>query len=158
MYGFLYGGFLSESVDLFLSHKIRRHKARLVYLVFSVMCFTLLFYVMVKVLDLNSIWFLLVFGFIIGLSSLLFNTKIFKYQVLSGFIGLLLALVIFKILLFINPNFIIESWKLDNLTGILISGIPLEEYLFAFIFGFGICHFYDVISGKDIESKLSKKR
>ena len=153
MYGFLYGGFLSEAVDLFLSHRIRRHKSRLIYLIFSVVCFTLLFYIMVKILLLNSIWFLLLFGFVIGMSSLMFNRKIFKYQVLSGIIGLVLAIIIFQILLFINPNFIIESWKIENLTGILWLGIPLEEHLFAFIFGFGICHFYEVIAGKDIVPK-----
>jgi hypothetical protein len=32
----------------------------------------------------------------------------------------------------------------------MLYGIPLEEYLFAFIFGFGIAHFYELVEGKDV--------
>jgi hypothetical protein len=49
------------------------------------------------------------------------------------FVGL--YFVFFKLLDIALPGYVDRYWTLDALTGIMVLGIPLEEYLFAFTFG-----------------------
>ena len=157
LYGFFFGGFSSECADLFLNHKFIRHKNRLYYLVASMFIFILLTFLFIKILKFNSIVVLLIFALITGLVSLMYNHKILIFQIVSAVIATTLSFLAFQILILIDPNFIANSWKLQNLSGYLFLGIPFEEYLFAFLFGFCITHFFEMVKGLDVKL-ISKKK
>ena len=63
--------------------------------------------------------------------------------------GRILSFVIFKLLLLIEPRMFSLYWKIEKITGIFILNIPIEEYLFAFMLGFGGSMFYDTVAGND---------
>lgn len=58
-----------------------------------------------------------------------------------------LTFVVFKLLLIIEPTAIQEIWMIENLSGVLIGGIPIEEYIFAAALGFGTPFFYEIVTG-----------
>lgn len=150
LYGFFFGGFVSECADIFLKHKFKKNNNRKVYLLSFTFISPVITYVGVNVFHLNSIIILFIFAIIIAFFSFVFNHHIIRLQLLSGLIALLVTFIIFQILLLIDPHFILNSWKLHNLSGIILFKIPIEEYIFAFLLGFCITHFYEIVIGKDV--------
>lgn len=59
-----------------------------------------------------------------------------KKMLVSALIFLGLYAVYFKTLIVVYPGYIERVWNFSDISGILISGIPLEELLFAVSFGF----------------------
>jgi hypothetical protein len=151
LYGFFFGGFVSECADIFIKHKFKKNKNRKRYLLLFTLFIPLIIFVGMNILGFNSIIILLFFTVIISIASVFFNHRIIYLQLLSGFIGLVLTFVIFQILLYFNPEFTVTSWNLENISGIFYFGIPLEEYLFAFMGGFCITHLYEMVVGKDVK-------
>jgi hypothetical protein len=66
-----------------------------------------------------------------------FNRKdLFKEMIIGGCLFLVVYFIIFICILnFIYPNWIITEWNLNNLLGVFIFGIPIEELLYALSFG-----------------------
>jgi hypothetical protein len=54
---------------------------------------------------------------------------------IGGILFTILYFVYFGSILTFYPDYVTLYWNLDNLTHILVLGIPLEEFLFAFTFG-----------------------
>lgn len=59
-----------------------------------------------------------------------------KKMIVSAFLFLGFYFLYFLALTAIYPNYVEQVWNLKALSGILIFGIPLEELLFAWSFGF----------------------
>ena len=53
----------------------------------------------------------------------------------GGGIFLGLYFIFFKLLDLAFPGYVEKYWTIDALSGIIVLGIPIEEYLFAFTFG-----------------------
>lgn len=59
-----------------------------------------------------------------------------KYKIFVGgalFLGF--YAILFLSLIWVLPNYVTHVWNLNALTGIMIFGVPVEEFLFAFSFG-----------------------
>lgn len=69
-------------------------------------------------------------------------------MILSALVSVVITFFIIKILILIDPFVIEKIWMLENLSGIIIWGIPLEEYAFAASLGFGASFFYEILTGK----------
>ncbi len=154
LYGFFFGGICTQVYFFFF--KVREKSTKNhhpLFALLSVLISVLAFVFITGILKLNSIVAHIAPPFFIGLYIDYKNYKNLKIQFWSGiFAGVITALV-FKILLLLNPNFIEQVYYLNNITGILIAGIPLEEYLFAFSLGFGVSLFYEYATGREIVFK-----
>jgi hypothetical protein len=151
LYGFFFGGICAQIYFFFFEVKERTTKKHHPLLVLAAFIVSILSFIFITgILKLNSIIAHIIPPILIGSYICYKDFKDTKIQIWSGFFALAITFIIFKILIFLNPNFIQSIWYLNNLTGILVLGIPLEEYLFAFSFGFGISHFYEFVSGKEI--------
>lgn len=73
-----------------------------------------------------------------------------KKMIVSAFIFLALYLVYFWTLIAISPGYVEQVWNLEAISGILIIGIPLEELLFAFSFGFIWSSIYEHLAWKKL--------
>ncbi len=60
---------------------------------------------------------------------------------------MILTGIMFVILHIWYPDIFINHWMLENLSGIFIIGIPLEEFLFAFSVGFTGSNVYEFFFG-----------
>ncbi len=71
-----------------------------------------------------------------GLATWYCRPDLKKKMITSAFLFLTLYFIYFLTLIAISPGYVEKVWNLSAISGILILGIPLEELLFAFSFGF----------------------
>ncbi len=157
LYGFLFGGVCTQIYFFFFKVRERttqKHHPFFVIMAFIIFIFSFIF--LTGIMKLNSIVAHIIPPLLIGLYIIYKNHRYVKIQIWSGFFAAIITFVTFKILIFINPIFVINTWYLHNLTGIIISGIPLEEYLFAFSAGFGTSLFYEFVTGKELIFRKNK--
>lgn len=151
LYGFFFGGLCTQIYFFFFETKERATKNHhpifgLIALILSILSFVLI----TDILKFNSIIAHIIPPLLIGIYIAYKNPRTVKIQLLAGLFSTIVTLVVFWGVLLINPHAVTEIWYLNNLTGVLILRIPLEEYLFAFSLGFGISLFHEFISGKQI--------
>lgn len=75
-----------------------------------------------------------------------------KKMITSAFIFLGLYFIFFLTLIFMYPGYVEQVWNLPAISGILILGVPLEELLFAFSFGFFWSSIYEHFTWRKIKS------
>ncbi len=88
IYGFFFGGFVSECADLFIKHKFKKNHNRKIYLYSFTILSPLITFLFINIFSLNSIIVLLFLTLVISMASFIFNHKIIYLQFLSGVIGL----------------------------------------------------------------------
>ena len=70
-----------------------------------------------------------------------------KNAVISGILVAMLMIVFYTIYISIFPNIIKDVWILDNLSNVLIFGAPIEEFTWAFSWGFCAGPIYEFYKG-----------
>ena len=149
IYGFLFGGIAAEIFEIILSMKSIKKKEKprkdliIIFSFISIFCF--IFFV--NILNYNSIIAHIVPPLLVGLFCVIYRKDFILPTVLSGIFLLVITFIWQSIILLIYPSCILSIWMLENLSGILISGIPIEELIFAFSLGFGASCFYELIMG-----------
>jgi len=106
------------------------------------------------IFKLNSIYssyvaFLVIFAYMVY-----FRRDLFWQAIISGFSVGLIMFVFYQIWIGIYPGIIEHWWKLQNISGILVFGTPLEEILWGFTWGLVGGVIYEFSMGI---SKISKK-
>ena len=85
--------------------------------------------------ELNPIYLASISMFVGGIAIILCRPSL-KNKIFVG--GILFSTLYFLFFLFITliyPNIVEEVWNLEAISGILMLGVPLEEFIFAFTFG-----------------------
>jgi hypothetical protein len=85
--------------------------------------------------NLNHIYCGIFAMFLGGLSTLYCRPDLKKKIWIGGLLFMVLYFVYFGSILSFYPDYVEQYWNLENLTHILVLGIPIEELLFAFTFG-----------------------
>lgn len=70
----------------------------------------------------------------------------------GGFSFLFIYFITGLIFLSIFPDYIENVYNVENLWGVYILGIPLEELVFAFAIGAGFAPFYEFFRGYKLKS------
>lgn len=83
-----------------------------------------------------------------GLATWYCRPNLKKKMIVSAFMFSALYFFYFLTLIAISPGFVEQVWNLKAISGILIFGIPLEELLFAWSFGFIWSSVYEHIAWK----------
>jgi len=104
--------------------------------------------------DLNSIYsnyvaFFAIFGFII-----FFRRDLLWQSLMSGFMVGLLMFFFYQIWIAIYPGIIEHWWKLENISGILVLGVPLEEIVWGFSWGIAGGSLYEFMRGVGMKNKI----
>ena len=153
-YGFLFGGLVNGLMPLLLGLKSERavgkRNYRLVFL--YAMISALLFVTVPYVLQLNSIWALIIVPFVVGLIALAVTKEIFLRYVLNAILAMAVTILMYRGAMLFSPTIIQDYFYLDKTSGVLLFGIPLEEYLFAFALGFGCTSAYESASGRRLSA------
>lgn len=85
-----------------------------------------------------------------GLFSLYCRPDLKKKMFISALIFLGIYFIYFLTLTALYPSYVEQVWTLEAISGILILGVPLEELLFAFSFGFLWSSVYEHIAWRKI--------
>jgi hypothetical protein len=95
----------------------------------------------------NSIYASII-GFIaLGIAVLVSRHDLMSSAFMSGMLTGALMLVGYVILTHLFPGFIQAWWRLDNISGIIIWGAPLEELVWGFSWGFLAGPIYEFVNG-----------
>lgn len=86
-----------------------------------------------------------------GLAAWYCRPDLKKKMVTSAFIFLILYFFYFLTLIAISPGYVERVWNLGAISGVLILGIPLEELLFAWSFGFIWSSIYEHITWRRVK-------
>lgn len=95
-----------------------------------------LFIVLLLVTSLNPIYISVIALMAGGFATWYCRPDLKKKMFVSAFLFLGLYFVFFLTLILFEPGYVREVWNLPAISGILVAGIPIEELLFAFSFGF----------------------
>jgi len=157
LYGFIVGGLSSEIFEIVFGQKYIQTKKKGMYIlgpIFTIITF-LCFVILVDLLGINSIWALIIPPLIVGLITMILRKEFIVPTIVSGILMMIITFLWQKSILLIYPTAIVDYWRLEKMSGCMISGIPLEELLFGFSLGFGASSFYELILGHE---KVKKKK
>jgi len=111
------------------------------------------------ILHKNSIIAFVIPLVIIGAINIFIHREVWKSAVISLITMTVLTIIMFQLLLIMNPDLFKQYWHLANLSGIFIFNIPVEELVFAASIGFGSANAFEVIWGyKMINNTFRKMR
>ena len=151
---FFVGGIAAASYEVFFrktvgkpkksGYRLHALKIGFVAMIFFVVLFRL-----------NLIWPLIVFALVTAFNEVKERHDLWAHAVWGGITFFLIYLLAFKFFNFIYPDFILGKYNLDNLSGIIFWGLPVEELLYALSFGVMWAPIYEYITGakdKDLKS------
>lgn len=110
------------------------------------------FVVLLLAADLNPIYSAVVAMVTGGLATWYCRPDLKKKMFTSAFIFLALYFLYFFTLIAMSPGYVGQVWNLPAISGILILGIPLEELLFAWSFGFIWSSVYEHVAWRKVRS------
>jgi hypothetical protein len=147
LYRFVYPGIevaFSEKEKIESRHRIHRYVLLLPLLVFLLLAaFTKLNHIYCGIISLFT-----------GALATLYCRPDLKHRIwISGIFFTLLYFIFFGSILLFFPLYVKLHWNLAALTSILITGIPLEELLFAFTFGMYWAGLYEHVYWVTIKNK-----
>lgn len=128
-----------------------RHLLRHRYHLLSILSSPFIFFALFFVTSLNPIYSAIIAMLVGGLFSWYCRPDLKRKMVASAFIFLGIYFVYFLTLIALYPGYVEQVWNLKAISGILILGIPLEELLFAFIFGFIWSSIYEHFTWKKLK-------
>jgi hypothetical protein len=102
----------------------------------------------------NLIYALIVFGFA-GTICLWFERRdLIRHSILGGFSFLFVYIFAFFIFNQLFPYFISTAYNFNNISGLIMLSVPLEEYIYAISFGMLWAPIYEYVNGnKDVKIK-----
>ncbi|KKQ36218.1 MAG: hypothetical protein US52_C0005G0008 [candidate division WS6 bacterium GW2011_GWA2_37_6] len=106
--------------------------------------------------DVHSFWTSVIATFTVVIFIEIKRPDLTSSMVISGLLMVLIALPSYWIGLTLQPNAIDSDWVNSKLSGYQIIGLPIEEYIWFFLVGFGSSALWELAKGTKFYS--SKKR
>ena len=122
----LYEYFFHEKIKL---KKTRKHHFR------ALLIGSLAALVFAASFQTSPIFPIIIFGLAGAMSVWLERADLIKHSLIGGISFLVVYVCAFSIFNYVFPDFITKYYNHDNLIGLFVGGIPIEELLFALSFG-----------------------
>lgn len=134
LFMFFVGGIATSIYEIFTKSKISLKKTRRPHIIAPLIgvIVSFLFMLMFKP---NPIYPFILFGFSAAIFLLVQRKDLIKHAIYGGLIFLFIYFISYSLFNIIFPDFISNAYALENLSGIIILKIPLEEYLYALSLG-----------------------
>ncbi|MSU56363.1 MAG: hypothetical protein EXS51_03605 [Candidatus Taylorbacteria bacterium] len=160
LYGFTIGGVASVLYEAFFKTRFIRKKSHAYHwrflLVLYAISFTALF-IGREVLGFNTMYAALGSLGAAFLSIVFFRPDLVREAIWSAILFTALTVLVYIPVLIIFPHFISSFWHLSNISGLLLGGIPLEEFVWAFMFGLVVGPFYEAWAGLELRKVRRSK-
>ena len=91
---------------------------------------------LVALTGVNLIYAVIAFGLAGALSIWIARRDLIVHSLLGGVSFLVVYICAYLLILLFYPEFVAHHYNLDNISSILLIGLPLEEYAFALTLGF----------------------
>lgn len=73
---------------------------------------------------------------VVGITMVAARSRLWKHALYTGVLFAILMFTVLEILELLIPGIIASWWRLENLSGVMIADVPLEEFVSAFSWGF----------------------
>lgn len=113
-----------------------QHAPRHRYHLLALFSAPIIFVALLLATSLNPIYVSAIALILGGLATWYCRPDLKGKMVVSAFLFLGIYFLYFLTLIAIYPGYVEKVWQLNRISGILIVGVPLEELMFAFSFGF----------------------
>lgn len=153
LFSFSIGGIAAVIYEKFRGLKFARSVGEKSWILGGTVLILFLNFLSLKFVGVNSMYSLYSVFFAAAIFILVRRRDLLMDVVGSGFLFGFLGFFLYLIFLSIYPEIIKDWWKLQNLSGILIAGIPIEELLFAFGFGMVAGPLYEFWQGYRLEGR-----
>ncbi len=165
LFAFAIGGVASVLYELVFQARLvpmgaaERHRKRHRLHRLALLSPVLFFVLFLVTTDWNPIYCFVVACVLGSLAAMVCRPDLAGKMIAGGLLFTGLYFLFFAGLLIVFPEFVRTVWNLSALSGVLILGIPLEEYLFAFSFGMLWSGLYEhifwqrIISGRRLDSE-----
>lgn len=100
-----------------------------------------------KVVGVNSIYVTCAFLIVISIIMLMLRTDLWWSALASAFLFTVLFSLVYILWIKLYPNIFKDWWMIGNISGIQFLRVPIEEFLWAFSWGFTSALFYKFIRG-----------
>lgn len=137
-----------EKMPVPVQHAIRHR-----YHLWAILSAPIIFVLLIIMTNLNSIYTAEIAMVLGGLFAWYCRPDLKKKMIASAFLFLGLYFFYFLTLIALYPGYVEKVWNLKAISGVLILGIPLEELLFAFSFGFLWSSIYEHFTWRKIKIK-----
>ena len=127
-----------------------RHNIHHRFHALAILSAPILFIVLLFSTNFNPIYSAIISMIIGGFATWYCRPDLKAKMLVSAFLFLLLYAIYFYTLISIAPGYVEDVWNLNAITGILLLGIPVEELLFAFSFGFIWSSIYEHLAWRKI--------
>jgi len=102
---------------------------------YFMLLFLILFFGSFFILDLNSVYSTIISSIIMILILWVKRTDLIINSLVSGIIFATIALLPYFLIELVSPGWVQASWKMENLSGIMIINTPLEDTIWWFLWG-----------------------
>ena len=152
LFAFFIGGISSVIYEeVFTKKSQKTNKENLVSIAIIGLIGLILLILLNIYLKINSIYSSSIVFIFLGLIVLKRRRDLLKNAFWSGILTALLMLIFYLVYLKIFPNIIQDWWKLENISQILVIGVPIEEIIWGFTWGFLAGPLYEFWKGKKEE-------
>lgn len=127
-------------------HRSPRHRFHIWILLSAPIIFTAL----LITTNLNPLYSAIIAMLTGGIATWYCRPDLKKKMIVSAFVFLALYFIYFLTLIAISPNYVEQVWNLKAISGVLVLGVPLEELLFAWSFGFIWSSIYEHVMWKKL--------
>jgi hypothetical protein len=102
---------------------------------------------LVALIPANLIYVLITFGFVAALVICIQRKDLLAHVLFGGISYLLVYGFLSFVFLHIYPQYIHDYYRVQNLSGVVIFSVPIEEFLFALSFGLSWSPIYEYVKG-----------
>lgn len=151
LYGFFAGGVVSVLYEEVYGKRFSRRKiahSRGVMHLFLIGCAAAIVFNIGFVFSVNPIYAAVASFFVFFAGVGWYRADLILDGLASGILFTLLTFFIFLVFMRLFPGIIETWWHLDNLSGLRIRGLPVEELLWAFGMGMAAGPLYEFVSGR----------
>ena len=146
LYGLFFGGMLTVIHNIYRKKSIQGKigfniKLAIIYWIILIS----VFYITVNLLKLNYIYALCLVPLLIGIISYIEVKGNIKDILVTVLFGLMVTIIFYNAIILIYPNVIDLHFFMDNLIGIKILNIPIEEIFFPICLGVGATYTYEAV-------------
>lgn len=134
------------------SHELNLPRHR--YHLLTIISAPALLLILILVAPFNPIYSVIIATTVGGLAAWYCRPDLKKKMLASALIFLGIYFFYFLTLTTLYPGYVEQVWNLKDISGILVLGIPLEELLFAFSFGFIWSSVYEHITWRKIYNRV----
>lgn len=90
-----------------------------------------------------------------GFAKTIIRPSLFRQTLYGGFLFLFYYMFVFEIFILLFPGYVDRVWTMQNLSGTLVWGIPIEEIWWGLGFGFYASGLYEYISDTELKPNLN---